>query len=115
MDRPDEELLSLYRTMVERLPEDPTALSDYAWFLAQRDLELETAAEAARRAVALAPDQADPLDTLAEVLFRLGRTAEAVATIEKAVRLEPGNVHYREQRLRFVRAFRAETAPADPR
>jgi hypothetical protein len=37
-----------------------------------------------------------------------------VEAIERAVALDPGNVHYREQRLRFVRALRSEARQPKP-
>jgi tetratricopeptide (TPR) repeat protein len=102
------ELLSVYRLMAERLGDDPRVLSDYAWHLSQLGTSLEEAEAAARRAVSLAPEDADPLDTLAQVLYRRGRLDEAVDTIERAVALDPGNPDYRERRLDYVRALRAE-------
>lgn len=107
LGRPDA-ILAVYRRMAARLPEEPGVLSDYAWYLAMRRTDLEEAERAARRAVELAPGEADVFDTLAEVLFTRGEVKGAVSAIEKAIELDPGNVHYREQRLRFVRALRSQ-------
>ena len=89
-------------------------LNNDAWTIATSadptEDELELALQLARRAVR-ATDRTDPnyLDTLAEVYFQLGRGEEAVATIERAISLAPGEPYFEEQRRRFV----GERAPDD--
>lgn len=60
--------------------------------LLRRDGE---AAEAAERAMALAPEDAMTLDTIGCVLARLGRHEQSVAPFTAAVAIEPGNLDYR--------------------
>ena len=76
-------------------------LNALAWYCATADAYLEESLEAATRAVALAPEEAGILDTLAEVQFRLGRTEEAIATIDRALALSPDDAYLQSQRERF--------------
>lgn len=80
---------------------DPQMLNYYAWTLAERDLQLPRAEEMARQALDLAPDDPNIMDTLAEVLFRLGNPAEAIEWERKALELDPENAYYLEQIARF--------------
>jgi tetratricopeptide (TPR) repeat protein len=79
-----------------------TTLNALAWFCSTADMYLEESLVAAKRAVELEPDQSGILDTLAEVLFRLGRADEAVIAIDRALEIEPGDHYFLEQRARFA-------------
>lgn len=83
--------------------EEPRAedLNGLAWFCAINDIYLEEALEAGKLAVELAPDEAHIIDTLAEAYFRNGMVDQAVATIKRAIELEPESSYYREQLERF--------------
>jgi uncharacterized Ntn-hydrolase superfamily protein len=81
--------------------EDAEYLNNLAWFCALGDVFLEQALEAARRAVALRPEEAYILDTLAEVQFRIGHKEDAISTIKRAIELDPESAYYREQLERF--------------
>ena len=61
-------------------------------------------------------ERSDPniLDTLAEVFFQMGRSTDALATIDEAIRLEPGERYFREQRQRFTGERPSEDRPAPP-
>jgi uncharacterized Ntn-hydrolase superfamily protein len=80
---------------------DADLLNNLAWFCATADIFVKQAVEAAERAVALRPEDANILDTLAEAYFRDGRAAEAVATIERAIEIDPESSYFREQLERF--------------
>jgi len=89
-------------------------LNDSAWLIAispepSREM-MEAALVLAERAVA-ETDRTDPtiLDTLAEVEFALGWPERAIRTIDQAIRLDPDEPYYREQRRRFT----GERAPDD--
>ena len=60
-------------------------LNNYAYYLSLRKDKLEKAAEMAKRAVELEPDQYNYQDTYGWVLFQKGDYAEAVKWLEKAV------------------------------
>jgi uncharacterized Ntn-hydrolase superfamily protein len=90
----------LARSMADEEP-DAGNLNSLAWFCAINDIYLEEALEAAGRAVELSPDEANIIDTLAEAYFRNGMVAEAVATIKRAIALEPESKYFKEQLARF--------------
>ncbi len=54
------------------------------------------------------------LDTLAEALFQRGDRLAAVLTIEEAIRLDPAEPYYREQRRRFTGERDSEDRPPPP-
>jgi tetratricopeptide (TPR) repeat protein len=91
-----------------RLDHAPAGLlNDTAWMIAISSSPappaLEVALRLAERAVGESEGRdANILDTLAEVLFLLGKPAEALATIDEAIRLEPAESYFREQRRRFT-------------
>ncbi len=81
--------------------QDADLLNNLAWICATADVFLEESLEAAKRAVALKPDEAYILDTLAEVEFRMGMVEEAIKTIKRAIELDPESQYYRDQLKRF--------------
>lgn len=85
--------IPLIEAAVERRPEaEHLAQLAKLLILLRRDGE---AAEAAARALTLAPDDPLTLDTIGCVLTRLGRHEEALAPFAAAVAAEPGNLDYR--------------------
>jgi uncharacterized Ntn-hydrolase superfamily protein len=90
------------KTFLARDDATAGALNALAWYCATADMYLEESLEAARRAVEQEPDNTGILDTLAEVLFRLGRTDEAVETIDRAIKIDPEDDYLKSQRDRFL-------------
>lgn len=80
---------------------DASLLNNLAWFCATADVFIKEAVEAAERAVALDPEDANVLDTLAEAYFRDGRPGDAVATIKRAIEIDPESTYFKEQLERF--------------
>jgi Flp pilus assembly protein TadD len=74
---------TLYRSLVEQAPENPTVRNNLAWALAQQG-ELDAALKHARKAVELAPDEPRIRDTLGVVLLKRGAVEQAVAELERA-------------------------------
>jgi membrane associated rhomboid family serine protease len=107
----------------QRLLESPQApilmLNNDAWTIATSESptreQLELALELSSRAVD-ATERQDPnlLDTLAEIYFQLGHGEEAVATIDEAIALVPGESYFEEQRLRFLGERAADDRPEPP-
>ncbi|MBN2171686.1 MAG: DUF1028 domain-containing protein [Candidatus Krumholzibacteriota bacterium] len=91
---------------LERNIEDAGTLNALAWFTATHDIFLEQALEAARRAVALSPEDSNILDTLAEAHFRLAQVDEAIAVERRALALSPDDAYLQEQIARFEAARR---------
>lgn len=91
----------------------PGTLNAVAWYLCTHEVELERCLTAAERAVAASPDETAYLDTLAEVLFRLGRYDRAVEVGERAVALAPDDAYLAAQLARF-RGRRTDLEPGEP-
>ncbi|UCE03268.1 MAG: DUF1028 domain-containing protein [Candidatus Latescibacterota bacterium] len=89
------------RSTLARDHVEASTLNALAWFCATSDIYLEESLEAAERAVGLEPENSGILDTLAEVLFRLGRTEDALRTIDRAIALDPDDAYLQQQRARF--------------
>jgi tetratricopeptide (TPR) repeat protein len=112
--------VSAWRLGVKTAPGSAQIQNNAAWFLTTDISDddpsvLPEALELARRACELS-EREDPsyLDTLAEILFRMGRVEEAVRVIDEAIALEPEDLpYYEEQRRRFL-GSPGSAAPSDP-
>ncbi len=107
------------RLLAERADVPPLALNNLAWLIAtDPDASADdrtTAVRLAERAVE-GTGRTDPnvLDTLAEAQFAAGSAAAAVATIDEAIALVPGERYFREQRRRFTGERGPEDRPEPP-
>jgi tetratricopeptide (TPR) repeat protein len=75
--------------VLDEFPDDASALNDLGYLWADEGTRLERAHRMIQQALAKEPDNAAYRDSLGWVLFRLGRTAEALAELEKAAAKEP--------------------------
>lgn len=100
-----------YKDLVEQAinegNESPSLLNSYAWRMTQLEQNLEDALVKIRKAVLLvaeeaAEDRTQIMDTEAEVLWKLGRTEEAVSVIDECIELQPEDEYLREQRSKFL-------------
>ena len=100
-----EDLFATYEAdmqqQLEQWPNDATALNNLAWMYSQCDVKLDEALELSHRTMELAPRSAVFMDTLAEIQFRSGAVDEALDTMRQCVRLDPRELHYRENLVRF--------------
>jgi len=107
LQRPDEaeELFALVyrvgRQVCDDFPDSALAHNNLAWLAARCGRRLDDALAHAQRAVALAPDKAAYLDTLAEVHFQKGDRDRAVELAEQCLRLAPDDPHIQAQLARF--------------
>jgi len=86
---------------LKQFPFDVGMANNLSWVLSLSDHRLDEALRYSSRAVFYEPESTIYRDTLAEVLFRLGRNDEAIA-IEKACLLDdPSEWHVHEQIKRF--------------
>jgi tetratricopeptide (TPR) repeat protein len=69
--------------------------------MAMADLDLDRALEMALLASASEPEDANIMDTVAEILYRLDRTDEAVQWGSRALELDPSNSYLQGQLDRF--------------
>ncbi len=70
-------------------PDDWGTMNNYAYYLSEQGIELEKALAMSRKTIDAEPDNANSLDTYAWILHLLGRDAEGLPYMEKAVRLDP--------------------------
>ena len=91
------------RTLKE-YPNSANHRNNYAWILACAKRQLDTLLRHAEAAVALRPDQATYIDTLAEAHFARGEYDLAAKWIKKAVALDPPRLYYRNQLKKFQQA-----------
>jgi tetratricopeptide (TPR) repeat protein len=91
----------VFENRLSEYPRSATLHNNLAWLSARCGRRLQDALEHARQAVALEPDSAAYLDTLAEVQFRLGDRQAAVRASRRAVQLRPGDETLRRQLERF--------------
>ncbi|MBW2391051.1 MAG: tetratricopeptide repeat protein, partial [Deltaproteobacteria bacterium] len=82
------------RKIVQGEPGHVGASNDLAWHLAQTDSELEFALKLATRATTRQPD-ADTLDTLGWVQYKLGSIDDAIESFNKALELRPDSASIR--------------------
>ena len=87
---------AVYRDLLKRYPESAWMHNQSAWLSALCRRELENALEHARTAIKLAPDSAAFHDTLAEVLFQLGKRDEAIVAQKKAIELATDKEAFRK-------------------
>ena len=76
---------------VELRPDDWSTLNNYAYYLGEQGVELEKALAMSRRTIDAEPQNANSLDTYAWLLHLLGRDAEALPYMKKAVSIDPRN------------------------
>ena len=74
---------------LELHPDDWGTLNNYAYYLSERGIELEKALAMSRRTIEAEPENANSLDTYAWILHLLGRDAEGLPYMRKAVKLDP--------------------------
>jgi tetratricopeptide (TPR) repeat protein len=105
MDGDAEKALDIYGpSLAETLlqGDDYRPLNDYAWFWATRGRNLESALDAAERALAMR-DAANIWDTLSMVYRKMGRLEDALSAEERAVRLSEGRIARYKERLEEIR------------
>ena len=106
--------------LLARETASPAALNDVAWLMvttndSPSEAELDAALALAERAVETSGRRSpNILDTLAEVHFQRGETAEALTAIEEAIALDPDEAYYRGQRERFLGERDADDRPDPP-
>ena len=81
-------LTEAFQTFEEALkidPDDVTILNNYAYYLAEQNMELKKAEEMSRKVIEQEKDNATFLDTYAWVLFKQGKTKKAAKIMEQVI------------------------------
>jgi tetratricopeptide (TPR) repeat protein len=90
-----------FESVLKRHPDSALHHNNFAWVCVRNDRYPHQRLLHARRAVELEPNNPYYLDTLAEVLFRAGESAEAIALEQRCIQLNPFSETYPRQLERF--------------
>jgi tetratricopeptide (TPR) repeat protein len=82
-------------------PNSAFAHNSLAWLIAVCGQDLDVALKHAQKAVEFEPENAQHLDTLAEVHFRKGDRDQALSLMKKCIELDPKRSYYGKQLVRF--------------
>ncbi|RDV27966.1 PEP-CTERM system TPR-repeat protein PrsT [Alteromonas aestuariivivens] len=82
--------LAAYAGILERLPDDLVSLNNLAYLLYEQG-EYDKAEPLARRAVAIQPSNPDAVDTLGQILVKLGQHKEALSLYQGVIKPESGS------------------------
>lgn len=91
-----------YEKALELQSNNPALLNNMAWALQESDPG--RAIDLASQAVQLAPDNAALLDTYGWVQYKAGQNSQAIATLQRALELDPDNAEIKAH-LDTVRAY----------
>jgi hypothetical protein len=94
-------VFAVYENVIRDFPKNAAAYNQAAWLAACSRRNLDKALGYAHKAVEQSPKTAGYHDTLAEVLFQLGKKEEAIAAQKHAVSLAPARSYYRKQLKRM--------------
>ena len=83
---------------------DPETLNEFAWWCFENEINIQEAAELSQRSIELSPpgpEQANYLDTLAELVNLQGDPERALELIEQALQMNPESRYLQNQQTRF--------------
>ncbi len=83
-----EEAERIYRFLVNQEPDNPWHYNSLGFLLAEEGRDLDEAAEILEKALELAPDRPEILDSYGWALYRQGRLAAALAMVERSFETE---------------------------
>jgi tetratricopeptide (TPR) repeat protein len=87
----NDQILAMFKTQLEKNPNDAELLSRYGDFLS--DIErYQEAADAYKKVLAIAPDNVNAQTFLGTALWNLGKKSEAIALYQKSLKADPNHV-----------------------
>ncbi len=104
LKRAEKDLIQNARRLAAHYPDDAQLRNEIAWSLAQRGADLGLALKLAREAAKLAPNDANILDTLAEVHFRRGEFMQALVIARALSEKNPERADLQQQLAKFKKA-----------
>lgn len=96
-----EQSLQIYKSLLEKAPDNLMLLNNYAWMLVQND-QADLALEYAQRALSLNKQDPNVLDTYGYILVKLNRAPEAIEYFKQTLQLQPNNP---EAQLNYAEAL----------
>jgi len=108
-DKADVFLKTTYSLLLMALSsdiKDPEVYNNLAWEFALRKKYPEETLQAAKKAHALAPEEANIMDTLAEAYYVVGDFEKAIYYEKKALEKEPNDEFYKKQFKKFEDALK---------
>jgi tetratricopeptide (TPR) repeat protein len=83
---------------------DPQTLNEFAWWCFENKIDIQEAAQLSQRSIELSqpgPEQANYLDTLAELVNLQGNPQKALELIEQALQMNPDSRYLQNQLVKF--------------
>jgi len=105
-DAEKEYALQIIDRVLSEQVENAEVYNSMAWALATRKLYPERAVEIAQKSLALSPEDANIMDTLAEAYYANGDFKQAVEWEKKALAKNPENEYFQQQIEKFERAMK---------
>jgi uncharacterized Ntn-hydrolase superfamily protein len=110
-DKEDIFLAKTYSLLTKALQNDmesPEVYNSLAWEFALLKKYPEETIQAAKKAHALAPEDANIMDTMAEAYYAAGNYEEAIKWETDALKIEPGNAFFLSQLAKYKKALSEE-------
>ncbi|WP_276131968.1 tetratricopeptide repeat protein [Polluticoccus soli] len=82
---------SAFETALKLVPENPTVLNNYAYYLSVRGQRLDAAEKMSKKSLELSPEQATFMDTYGWILYKQGKFGPAKEYLQKAIDADPQN------------------------
>jgi tetratricopeptide (TPR) repeat protein len=92
-------------------PKDSLALNNYAWLCAQGRRNLEEGLKHGRKAIDFAPENANFIDTYAELCFQNGDRTKALELMRQCIERDPRQPYFRDQLKRIEKGDASAALP----
>jgi len=111
-DRLYRRMFDLRKKVSAEYPRSAELHNDLAWLAVRCHRDLDEALAHARRAVELAAEHPEFIDTLAEAQFQNGNRSEAIENARRCVRLDPRREYYKKQLARMEKGDPSAEVPS---
>ena len=101
--------LECFQKYINQLSNDPWFLNQFSWRMTELNQNLDFALEKINIALSIIGQNekgiANIIDTKAEILWKMGKTSEAIEIINEAILYDPTNTYYQEQKNKFIQSL----------